>query len=107
MHCVGDKGPTVLTRQNDIEDLRSLLNEPTLVPGVHINVVGEVKFLGVQIKICANFNCVVASLTSEVTKTLSFFISELNRNVRILSSNTNYTSLKKQFEAFSFAQTNF
>lgn len=103
MHCVGDKGPTVLTRKSDIENLDNLLNVPKLVPGVQINVVGEVKFLGVQIKICADFNCVVASLTSEVTKTLSFFISELNRNVRILSSNTNYSSLTKQFEAFSFA----
>lgn len=103
MHCKGDKGPTVLTRKSDVSELDKFLNSFELVPGVQVNVVDEVKFLGVQIKICGNFNCVVASLPSDVTKTLSFFTSELNRNVRILSSNTNYESLQKQFQAFSLA----
>lgn len=103
MHKIGDKGPTILTRPNDINDLDLYLNEKPIVEGVHINVVDHVKFLGVEIKICADFSCVVASLTTDAIRTLSFFVTELNRNVKMLSNSTNKIYLNQQFYAFSFA----
>ena len=77
VHRTGSKGPTLLVHSDVVNGAIEMLEDG----GVRdVNVVEEVKFLGLNIRICKKNNCMVGRLPDKVSKKLNYLVIELGRN---------------------------
>ena len=100
MHETGKKGPTMLVKPSQVSEVSSLMLDGGIVD---INVVDEVKFLGVNIKICSKNNIMTANMTSSAIKKMNFFVSELNKTYRLVNYSPSPNAPTSAFLAASFA----
>ena len=100
MHKEGKKRPTLLVRGSEIVPVRERFEQENFTG---VSVVGEVKFLGMDIFICEKYDAITAKFPSAVQKLMSFFIGQLTGTYRIAAFGTSRLLMRKSFFAASEA----
>lgn len=101
MHATGKKGPTLLVHQAKKDQAENMVEKNKDKFGCDVNVVTSVKFLGLQVFICEHTNSMAACLSDKLNQLLSFFISEINRSVRLTQHFTGRDSLNGYLHSVS------
>lgn len=101
MHAKGKKGPTLLVHEAAKISSERLIESNKEAFNCDVNVVTSVKFLGREIYLCPVNNLVLAKTPDKLFQLLSFFISEINRSVRLTQNFTGKGYLNNFLHAVS------
>ena len=99
VHRTGSKGPTLLVHEDGQEEAKKMLVDGDIED---VNVVSEVKFLGIDIHICTKNNVMVGKLPVKVIRKLNYLVIELGRNYKLSQLTCNSTiKMNKIFRSVS------